>query len=115
MTYLQTFCAWCGGELPHNPGRGRRRRYCRASHRQRAYEARAAAQRHHLGPDDVIISRSGWEAMRTAVVRLREVSSQAAAELAAGRDPSGAVAASVGALSAAVATLQEASDPKAAW
>lgn len=34
-------CAWCGEGLPEHSGRGRPRLYCKRSHRQRAYEARA--------------------------------------------------------------------------
>ena len=33
-------CQWCGKELPPPEGRGRRRKYCSASCKQRAYEQR---------------------------------------------------------------------------
>ena len=33
-------CAWCGTEMTLTPGRGRRKKYCSASCKQRAYEQR---------------------------------------------------------------------------
>jgi hypothetical protein len=97
------------------PGRGRPRRYCRPSHRQRAYEARVAARRHRLGPDEVLISRAGWEALRAALTELGEVGEAVARDLAAGRAPSGDYARAVGSLSGAVAELQRAIEPRARW
>lgn len=39
----EPLCGWCGGPM-RQPGTGRRRVYCRRSCRQRAYEAREAAE-----------------------------------------------------------------------
>lgn len=41
-------CQWCGRELAQQEGRGRRRKYCSPSCKQRAYE-----QRHQLGSSGV--------------------------------------------------------------
>lgn len=62
-----------------------------------------------------MISRHGWEAIRGALVQLQEISTGVAADLAAGREPSGDYARAVGALGAAIAELQEAAEPRAAW
>lgn len=52
------------------PGPGRKRWYCRRSHRQRAYEARRLADTHDLGPDDVLVARSTWEGLADRRYRL---------------------------------------------
>jgi hypothetical protein len=56
--------------VPDPGGPGRPPEYCRRSHRQRAYEARRLAARHRLGSEDVLVSRSTWEAIRDAVYRV---------------------------------------------
>ena len=115
MTYLRRDCAWCGGELPTTQGAGRPRSYCRRSHRQRAFEARRAARTLQLDADEVLISRHNWELLREALGRLSALSAAVAADLAAGEESGAGYAAAVGTLSAAVAELQEAFQPTAAW
>ncbi|NLU84731.1 hypothetical protein [Rhodococcus sp. HNM0569] len=44
---------WCGREVP-DAGSGRRRRYCRQSCRQRAYEQRTAVKGSAF-PDDAVV------------------------------------------------------------
>ncbi len=58
---LEHRCAWCGGAIPPTRGPGRPRRYCRASHRQRHYEARRLATSRGLQADDVLVTRPGLE------------------------------------------------------
>ena len=115
VTEINNLCAWCGGSIVSTVGRGRPRRFCRSSHRQRAYEARLAAANRDLSPNEVLISRHGWEAMRSALSKLRNVTAELAGDLAAGRAPSSGYVQSVATLSAAIAELQEASEPRAAW
>jgi len=112
---MSHICTWCGGAIIATPGRGRPRLYCRDSHRQRAYEARLAARSRNLSPAEVVITRRGWEAIRLALAQLKDVSADLAGDLSAGRAPTGDYAHAVGALSAAIAQLQEASEPRAAW
>ncbi len=50
-------CAWCGAGFAPNRGPGRPRRYCRPSHRQRAYEARRLAERAGLTAEEVLVDR----------------------------------------------------------
>lgn len=57
-------CAWCGGVIGDKSGQGRPKRYCRPSHRQRAYESRRLADNRGLEIDDVLISRSSLERHR---------------------------------------------------
>jgi len=57
-------CAWCGGVFGKTAGQGRPKRYCRPSHRRRAYESRRLATSRGLEGDDVLISRSSLEAHR---------------------------------------------------
>ena len=73
------------------------------------------AGRRRLATDEVILTRHGWEATRIALSRLKDVASEFAADLAAGRDPGSDYVRSVASLSAAIAELQEASEPRAAW
>ncbi|MGU3437527.1 hypothetical protein ACNHUS_31515 [Actinomycetes bacterium M1A6_2h] len=46
-------CVWCGRPVP-DAGMGRRRRYCRQSCRQRAYEQRTAVRGTSV-PDDAVV------------------------------------------------------------
>ncbi|WP_218019769.1 hypothetical protein [Rhodococcoides yunnanense] len=48
-------CAWCGREVADS-GVGRRRRYCRQSCRQRAYEHRSAVKGTSIPEDAVVLS-----------------------------------------------------------
>ncbi len=50
-----TSCPWCGRPVPES-GTGRRRRYCRRSCRQRAYEQRTAASGGRTDPDGVVLT-----------------------------------------------------------
>ena len=49
-------CSWCGREIADSEV-GRRRRYCRQSCRQRAYEARKGLEGTGL-PDDAVVLRA---------------------------------------------------------
>ncbi len=114
MTYIQTRCNWCGVGIVQSPSPGRPRKYCRRSHRQRAYEARRYAQIRKLDPDEVILSRESWETLRRALGNLQEVTVQLVQTLAS--DSSNrAYATAVGGLNAAVAELQVAIEVRAAW
>jgi len=63
-------CLWCGRRFEATPGPGRPRRYCRPSHRQRAYEARNLAATHALRPDQVLMSRERLEVIRDLMYRI---------------------------------------------
>jgi hypothetical protein len=88
-------------------GPGRPARYCRRSHRQRAYEARREAQRRGLGPDEVLLNRYTWERLRDALFRLEAAAHDVALDLAAGRATKADYVDALGHLTAAVRDLQE--------
>jgi len=48
-------CAWCGRAFSVSGGLGRRARYCRRSHRQRAFEARCLAARMGLDSGEALV------------------------------------------------------------
>jgi hypothetical protein len=48
-------CGYCRRPLPPWPGRGRPPAYCRRSHRQRAFEARAKAAELSLAPGQLVV------------------------------------------------------------
>lgn len=64
-------CAWCGKEIPVNTGRGRKRKYCGASCKQRAYEQRTMLAGTTVDADALILSRSRVEEIRDRLYALR--------------------------------------------
>jgi hypothetical protein len=100
-------CEWCGEEFPARRGPGRPQRYCRRSHRQRAYEARRKADERGIGPDEVLLSRRTWERLRDALYQLEAASEDVAMDLMAGRPTKAEYVEALGHLSAAVRDLQE--------
>ncbi|MEN8233684.1 MAG: hypothetical protein ABFR89_02030 [Actinomycetota bacterium] len=107
MTKRTRHCAWCGGAFAVTPGPGRPQRYCRKSHRQRAYEARREAKRRELGPDEVLISRRTWEHLRDALYRLEAAAEDVAADLGAGRATKADYVQALAHLTVAVRELQD--------
>lgn len=55
MSRRSLSCSWCGREIVDSPS-GRRRRYCRQSCRQRAYEHRNNVKGTGIPVDSVILS-----------------------------------------------------------
>ena len=108
MTLSRTLrCEWCGGEFRAPTGPGRPPRYCRRSHRQRAYEARRLAGDRGIRADEVLLSRRTWEALRDALYRLEAASEDVAMDLMAGRPTKAEYVDALAHLSAAVRDLQE--------
>jgi hypothetical protein len=62
----QRRCRWCGRAFAANPS-GRPRAYCRASCRQRDYEARRRAQEVGLSDAELIVARSQLDALHDAL------------------------------------------------
>lgn len=100
-------CAWCGALFAGAGGAGRPRRYCKRSHRQRAYEARRRAEVRGLGSDEVLITRRTWESLRDALYRLETAAEDVAMDLMAGRPTRSDYVDAIAHLSAAVKDLQE--------
>nr|WP_040421657.1 hypothetical protein [Corynebacterium timonense] len=64
-------CQWCGAELPEHKGRGRRRRYCSDSCKQRAYEQRNGVSGTSIPRDAVILHPDKAQRMRDKLFELR--------------------------------------------
>ncbi|WP_414637400.1 hypothetical protein [Amycolatopsis sp.] len=65
-------CGWCGRRLEQQGvTKGRRRRYCGQSCRQRAYERRTALQRSGLPEDAVVLSDTELAALQDKLFQLR--------------------------------------------
>jgi hypothetical protein len=64
-------CGWCGRRLEQSATKGRRRRYCGQSCRQRAYERRTAVQRSGLPEDAVVLSDTELTALQDRLFQLR--------------------------------------------
>lgn len=107
MTNYGAHCAWCGGVIEATPGPGRPARYCRRSHRQRAYEARREAERRGLGPDEVLLNRHTWERLRDALYRLEAAATDVALDVGAGKATKADYVEALAYLTAAVRDLQE--------
>ena len=111
MTYSPTprtrSCEWCGERFAVGGGPGRKPKYCRPSHRQRAYEARRLAGDRGIGADEVLISRRTWDHLRDALYRLESASEDVAMDLLQGRPTKAEYVEALGHLSAAVRELQD--------
>ena len=107
MTLSATHCAWCGGAIDASSGPGRPARYCRRSHRQRAYEARREAERRGLAPDEVVLNRHTGERLRDALYRLEAAATDVALDIGSGRGTKADYIEALGHLTAAVRDLQE--------
>ena len=69
-----TSCQWCGREFAPTPGRGRRRKYCGDSCKQRAYEARRGLpSRTRMGIDDYVRGEANVQRAETIRDRLFEL------------------------------------------
>ncbi|TWH16737.1 hypothetical protein [Rhodococcus rhodochrous] len=76
-------CLWCGRPVPEI-GTGRRRRYCRQSCRQRAYEQRSSARRAGLPEDSVVLTAAEVEALADRAFRVRCAAEDVATAVAEG-------------------------------
>ena len=62
-------CSWCGRGMVQG-ARGRPRKYCRRSHRQRAYEARLLAERMGLGTGEALVSQDALRSLNDRLYAL---------------------------------------------
>jgi hypothetical protein len=62
-------------------GPGRQPKYCRRSHRQRAYEARQVAVERGLGDGEVLVAIETWHRLRDAIYIAETIATDAAEDL----------------------------------
>ncbi|HTX62297.1 MAG TPA: hypothetical protein VMD28_01570 [Acidimicrobiales bacterium] len=79
-------CAYCRRPLASaaglDPSSGRPRKYCRRSHRQRAYEARRRASRAALPDGQVVVAQSELDALHDRLYALEATLDDVANDLA---------------------------------
>ncbi|MFD4367521.1 hypothetical protein [Rhodococcus sp. NPDC058521] len=76
-------CVWCGREVA-DTGVGRRKRYCRQSCRQRAYEQRAQVKGTSIPADAVVLSREESVAVMDRMFEVRCAAEDLATAVAEG-------------------------------
>lgn len=75
-------CAYCRRPILARPGPGRPARYCRRSHRQRAYEARRRAERAALPAGHVVVAQSDLDRLHDRLYALEAALDDVDADLA---------------------------------
>ena len=80
-------CAWCGGAIPETGGPGRPRRYCRRSHRQRAFEARRLGGARGLAPGEAVIGTETLASLRDRLYVMETALEDAAGDLSGNPTP----------------------------
>lgn len=78
-------CVWCGREVAAG-GIGRRRRYCRQSCRQRAYEQRNAVKGTSIPADALVLTADEASALSDRLFELRCAAEDVATAVAEGAD-----------------------------
>ncbi|MFW0790676.1 hypothetical protein [Gordonia sp. CPCC 205333] len=76
-------CAWCGRQIVDSE-RGRRRKYCKQSCRQRAYEQRTLTEGTSIPDDAVILASDEIESFRDRLFELRCAAEDLATAVAEG-------------------------------
>ncbi|MEX6465413.1 hypothetical protein AB6N35_13910 [Dietzia cinnamea] len=79
-------CAWCGRPVDEG-GTGRRRRYCRRSCRQRAYEQRRSLRMQDLPEGTVVLSEAESTDLMDRMFQLRCACEDLRTAIAEGEDP----------------------------
>ncbi len=75
-------CGWCHRPLEERPGPGRPPRFCRPSHRQRAYEARRRADSLQVPAGQVVIAETDLRLLHDRLYRLEAAVEDVASDLA---------------------------------
>jgi len=75
-------CGYCRRPLPDWSGHGRPPAYCKRSHRQRAYEARARAAELSLAPGQLVVEGRDLNRLHDRLYALEAAMEDVAADLA---------------------------------
>lgn len=81
---MKRACIWCGRSFTVERGPGRPRLYCKASCKQRDYEARRRATELGLGEHELVVTREELEATRDRLYVLACVLDDVERDLASG-------------------------------
>jgi hypothetical protein len=87
QTAAQALCAYCRRPFPVSPGSGRPARYCRRSHRQRAYEARRRARNLQLPDSQLIVDQASIDRLHDKLYRLESALQDVDADLDGDHSP----------------------------
>lgn len=74
-------CGWCRRPVAPTEGRGRPRRFCKRSCRQRDFEARQRAARHGVDENELIVARRDVDRLHDEIFVLSCAVSDAEADL----------------------------------
>jgi hypothetical protein len=80
-------CGYCRRPLPPPARTGRPARYCRRSHRQRAYEARRRADRAELPAGEVVVAQRDLDRLHDRLYAVEAALDDIASDLAADARP----------------------------
>lgn len=80
-------CQWCGKEMAQQKGRGRRRKYCSATCKQRAYEQRNSISGSPIPQNAVIMRPEKADGLRDSLYALRCAAEDIATASREGADP----------------------------
>jgi hypothetical protein len=83
-------CGYCRRPLAQPARTGRPARYCRRSHRQRAYEARRRAERADLPVGEVVVAQQDLDRLHDRLYALEAALDDIAGDLAGARPTVGA-------------------------
>jgi hypothetical protein len=100
-------CAWCGGTFRAGSTVGRPAKYCKRSHRQRAFEASQRGRERGLGEGEILVDGGDWVNLRDALYRLESAAEDAELDLDDGVDPRSIVAALLSASTQVVSSFPE--------
>lgn len=91
ITVMQTpgpiRCGWCHRPVAQRPGPGRPRRYCRPSHRQRAYEARRRSDALAIPAGQVVVSETELRRVHDRLYQLEAALEDVEGDLVETDDP----------------------------
>ncbi len=74
---MEQRCEWCRRSLDNLNDKGRRRRYCSQSCRQRAYQSRKRSRQLGLGDGEIVVSSALLARMNRRLQALEEALSEA--------------------------------------
>ncbi|MEH0146092.1 hypothetical protein V6D40_00225 [Corynebacterium sp. Q4381] len=81
-------CQWCGRELAEQQGRGRKRKYCGPSCKQRAYEHRNSVSNTGITEGSIVLRPERVDEIRDELYELRCAAEDVQTAVTEGAEPS---------------------------